>query len=153
MISKCLRLTYLALYRSSLSLSYFKARTYISVIKLAPSGSSILSTARKVPLLTRSLFSAYLASIILGNFLLDYLVWWFQINNIAVVPPIEWVIYSCHKVSKGNHMRLRLDSRSCSHASSTSCLLMCYSSGYVILAGCTLVRFIRTFFDHAICLV
>ena len=70
MISKCPTGMCLSLYCSSLSSSDFMARTYLAVIRFAPSGRSVLSTARKVPLLTRSRILAYLASIILDKFAL-----------------------------------------------------------------------------------
>ena len=68
MISKCPPETYLSLYRSSLSSSDFMERIYLVVINLSPSGISVLNMARKVPLLTRSRISVYLASIILRQF-------------------------------------------------------------------------------------
>ena len=70
MICKCLPPWYLDLYRSSLSSSDFIVMIYLAVIRFAPSGSSALRTARKVPLLTMSRISAYLTSIILGQFAL-----------------------------------------------------------------------------------
>ena len=73
MIFKCPSATYLALYRSSLSFSDFIARTSLAVIKFVPSGRSVLRIARKVPLLTRSHLSAYLASMISRKFALGSL--------------------------------------------------------------------------------
>ena len=70
-ISKCPPATYLALFRCSLSPYDFMARTYLAVIRFEPSGSSPLRTARKVPQLSRSRISAYLHSIILGQFALS----------------------------------------------------------------------------------
>ena len=62
--------SYLASYRSSLSLSDFMVGTYLPVIRFAPSGSSILRTARKVFQLIWSRILVYLASIILRQFAL-----------------------------------------------------------------------------------
>ena len=154
MISKCLPATYLSLYRFSFYSSDFITRTYLAFIKFAPSDSSVLSSARKVPLLTTCRIVTYLASIIFG--VICFLI--IQFDDFSFMSlrwfreQSEWLT-GIIKVPPGNHMRLRLASRSFVHASSTLRLLTCYSSGYVILAGCDLIRFIRAFFHHAIRLV
>ena len=70
MISKCPLAAYLALYRSSLSSFDFLARTFLALIRFAPYGNLVLRAAPKVPLLSRSRISAYLAYIILAQFAL-----------------------------------------------------------------------------------
>ena len=82
-VSKCQPVTYLVLYHPSLSLSDYMARTYLSAILFSPSKSSALRTALKVPLITRSYVSAYLASFTLGTFALGSFGWMISVYGLC----------------------------------------------------------------------